>query len=90
MGRSQEDRLQDGKKTKPLHDALMGEADKKVDSLPHQTQFVIRGPLINTEGRGVAGAPEVLGRWFRSGARNHQQANRSLGFCFEIPVSPVD
>jgi hypothetical protein len=29
MGRSQEGRLQDGEKTKPLHDALMGEADKK-------------------------------------------------------------
>ena len=26
------------------------------------------------------------GRWFKSRARNHLQANRSLGFCFEIPV----
>jgi hypothetical protein len=25
-----------------------------------------------------------------AGARNHLQANRSLRFCFEIPVSPVD
>ena len=23
-------------------------------------------------------------RWFIAGARNHLQANRSLGFCFEI------
>jgi len=25
-------------------------------------------------------------RWFKSRARNHLQANRSLGFCFEIPI----
>jgi hypothetical protein len=25
-------------------------------------------------------------RWFIAGARNHLQANRSLSFCFEIPV----
>src|SRR5262245_12620002 len=25
-------------------------------------------------------------RWFKSGARNHLQANRSLGFCFEILI----
>jgi hypothetical protein len=24
--------------------------------------------------------------WFKSGARNHLQANRSLGFCFEILI----
>jgi hypothetical protein len=28
----------------------------------------------------------VLGSWLRSGARNHLQANRSLGFCFEILI----
>jgi len=25
-------------------------------------------------------------RWFIAGARNHLQANRPLGFCFEIPI----
>jgi len=30
--------------------------------------------------------PSSLGRWFKSGARNHLQANRSLGFCFEILI----
>jgi len=25
-------------------------------------------------------------RWFIAGARNHLQANRSLGFCFEIAI----
>jgi hypothetical protein len=24
--------------------------------------------------------------WFKSGARNHLRANRSLGFCFEIRI----
>jgi hypothetical protein len=55
-----------------------------VDSLPYQTQFVIRGPLINTEGTGVAGPPEVLGRWFRSGARNHLPADWSVVFRFNV------
>jgi hypothetical protein len=25
-------------------------------------------------------------RWFKSGARNHLQANKSPGFCFEIAI----
>jgi len=28
----------------------------------------------------------TVGRWFKSGARNHLQANRSLGFCIEILI----
>ncbi len=27
-----------------------------------------------------------IGRWFKSGARNHLQADRSLGFGFEIRI----
>ena len=31
-----------------------------------------------------AHARRPMSRGFKSGARNHLQANRSLGFCFEI------
>jgi hypothetical protein len=31
-------------------------------------------------------AESGLHRWFKSRARNHLQANRSLGFCFEILI----
>ncbi len=34
----------------------------------------------------VAVIPTLDCRWFISGARNHLQANRSLGFCFELPI----
>jgi hypothetical protein len=28
----------------------------------------------------------TMSRWFKSRARNHLQADRSLGFCFEIRI----
>jgi len=31
-------------------------------------------------------AESRLLRWFKSRARNHLQANRSLAFCFEILI----
>jgi hypothetical protein len=53
--------------------------------------FDLELPWNRREGNATSSSPhwgiKSFGlRWFNSGARNHLQANRSLGFCFEILV----